>query len=107
PKVFLGPVTRPAADEEAIADVVAAIATAQRPILLTGSGVLWSDATDELQKFVEATGIPVYSTPQGRGVIPEDHPYFYGHARGQAYKQADLVIVMGTRLNYIFSQGKP
>ena len=59
------------------------------------------------KRFVDATGIPFYTTPQGRGVIPEDHPFFFGHARSTAFKEADLVLVVGTRLNYVFSYGKP
>jgi thiamine pyrophosphate-dependent acetolactate synthase large subunit-like protein len=87
PKVFGGPLVRPAASEQAIADVVKAMEAAQRPIILSGSGALWSDASAEFQNFVDATGIPFYTTPQGRGIIPEDHPFFYGHARGQAFKK--------------------
>ena len=46
---------------------------AERPLLLTGSGILWSGAEVELQQFAELAGIPFYTTPQGRGVIPDDH----------------------------------
>ena len=52
-------------------------------------------------------GIPFYTTPQGRGVIPEDHPSFFGQARSLAFKEADLVLVVGTRLNYVSSYGLP
>jgi thiamine pyrophosphate-dependent acetolactate synthase large subunit-like protein len=48
-----------------------------------------------------------YTTPQGRGVIPEDHEYFYALSRSAALREADLVIVAGTRLNYVFSYGEP
>lgn len=98
---------RPVADQSMIERVTEAIRGAKNPIILSGSGILWSQAADELQAFVDATGIPFYTTPQGRGVIPEDHKFFYGQARSQAYKEADLVIVIGTRLNYIFSHGLP
>jgi acetolactate synthase-1/2/3 large subunit len=56
---------------------------------------------------VETTGIPFYTTPQGRGVIPEDHEFFYASARSTAFKDADLFIVVGTRLNYVFGFGRP
>lgn len=98
---------RPLADPSAIERVTKAIRAASRPIILSGSGVLWSEASDNLKAFVEATGIPFYTTPQGRGAIGEDHEFFYGQARSQAYKEADLVLVIGTRLNYIFSHGQP
>jgi thiamine pyrophosphate-dependent acetolactate synthase large subunit-like protein len=42
-------------------------------VIIAGSGVWWSDGATELQAFVEATGIPFYTTPISRGLIPEDH----------------------------------
>jgi thiamine pyrophosphate-dependent acetolactate synthase large subunit-like protein len=99
--------SRPAADAATIARVVELVAAAARPIILSGSGVLWSGASEALLAFVEATGIPFYTTPQGRGVIAEDHPYFFPLSRSTAFREADLVLVVGTRLNYVFAYGKP
>jgi acetolactate synthase-1/2/3 large subunit len=107
PKSYAAAASRAAADEASVSEIVDALEAAQRPIILSGSGTLWSDAADELEAFVDATGIPFYTTPKGRGVVAEDHAYSYGHARSQAYKQADLLLVAGTRLNYVVSQGKP
>jgi acetolactate synthase-1/2/3 large subunit len=98
---------RPVADDATLARLAEALRKASRPILITGSGILWSEASEALRAFVDATGVPFYTTPQGRGVVPEDHPYFYGHSRSQAFKEADLVIVVGTRLNYVVSYGRP
>ena len=98
---------RPTASSELIAHLMDSLAKATRPIILSGSGVLWSEASVALNAFVDATGIPFYTTPQGRGVIPEDHPFFYAQARSTAFKEADFVLVVGTRLNYVFSHGKP
>jgi acetolactate synthase-1/2/3 large subunit len=92
-----------AADNGTIDLVLSELARAERPIILSGSGVLWSRAAAELQAFVEATGVPFYTTPQGRGAVPEDHPFFYASARSVAFKEADFVLVVGTRLNYVFS----
>jgi thiamine pyrophosphate-dependent acetolactate synthase large subunit-like protein len=99
--------SRPAADAASLSKVADALAKAKRPVIVTGSGILWSQASDQLGAFVDATGIPFYTTPQGRGVIPEDHPYFYAHARSTAFKEADLVLVAGTRLNYVISHARP
>ncbi|WP_173930984.1 thiamine pyrophosphate-binding protein [Chelativorans sp. Marseille-P2723] len=101
------PQAKPAADPAEIARVVELLGKAERPLLLTGSGIIWSQASEVLQAFVEATGIPFYTTPQGRGVIPEDHDFFFPLARSAAFREADLVIVAGTRLNYVFSYGEP
>ncbi len=80
---------------------------AQRPVVITGTGVFWSGAMAELKEFVELSGIPFYTTPQGRGVIAEDHPLSFLGARNQAWKQADLALVVGTRLNFIIGYGLP
>ncbi|WP_442581647.1 thiamine pyrophosphate-binding protein [Mesorhizobium sp. ASY16-5R] len=107
PKTFGVTAPRVAAGEEVVKQIVEALGASERPIILSGSGTLWSDASEDLTALVDALGIPFYTTPQGRGVLPEDHSYFFAHARSQAYKQADLIFVVGTRLNYVFSQGKP
>ena len=98
---------RPTASTQRVGELVERMARAQRPIILSGSGVLWSQASEALHAFVDATGIPFYTTPQGRGVIPEDHPCAYAQARSTAFKEADFVLVVGTRLNFVFSHGKP
>ncbi len=99
--------SRPAADAASLSQAADALAKAKRPVIVTGSGIIWSQASDQLRAFVDATGIPFYTTPQGRGVIPEDHPHFYAHARSTAFKEADLVLVVGTRLNYVVSHTRP
>src|SRR5690606_9598777 len=99
--------TRPACDEQALGKVVEALRNAKRPVIVTGSGVLWSGAWDELRSLVDTTGIPFYTTPQGRGVIPEDHEFFFGHARSTAFREADFVLIVGTRLNYVISYARP
>ncbi|OGA80045.1 MAG: hypothetical protein A3G81_33660 [Betaproteobacteria bacterium RIFCSPLOWO2_12_FULL_65_14] len=98
---------RAAASSEGVASLVDLLKRAERPIMLTGSGILWSQADEALRKLIDAAGIPFYTTPQGRGVVPEDHRCFFGHARSKAFKEADLVIVVGTRLNYVFGYGRP
>ena len=95
--------------EATVADVEAAIellSKAERPVIVTGSGILWSDASEELQAWVEKTGIPFYTTPQGRGVVPDDHDYSYLSARSTAFREADLIMVVGTRLNYVISHAE-
>src|ERR1700730_13047866 len=83
------------------------LARARQPIILSGSGVIWSQAWPELQELVETTGIPFYTTPQGRGVVPDDHEYSYLTMRSSAFRDADLIIVVGTRMNYIIGHAAP
>lgn len=94
---------RPAGDPALVKRAIDLLAKAQHPLLVTGSGVLWSGAAAELRQFVEATGIPFFTTPQGRGVIPEDHPRAFPAARSMAFREADVVLVIGARANSMLS----
>jgi thiamine pyrophosphate-dependent acetolactate synthase large subunit-like protein len=98
---------RPAGDPEQVAAAVKLLERAERPVLISGSGVLWSDASEELRRWVELAGIPFFTTPQGRGVIPDDHELSFLSARATAFREADLLMVVGTRLNYIVGHLAP
>src|SRR5581483_5146899 len=98
---------RPLGDPEQVDALLQAMAKAKKPVIVSGSGVIWSRAWGEMQQFVEKTGIPFYTTPQGRGVLPDDHPLSFLSMRSTAFKEADLIIVLGTRMNYIISHAAP
>ena len=98
---------RPLADPAKVAELAAALLKAEKPIILSGSGVIWSRAWDELAELVEGAGIPFYTTPQGRGVLPDDHEYSWLTMRSTAFREADLIIVVGTRMNYIVGHAAP
>src|SRR5579862_9725965 len=99
--------SRPLGDPRQVAALVSALQKAERPLIVSGSGVIWSRAWTEMQQFVEAAGIPFYTTPQGRGVVPDDHEYSYLAMRSSAFRDADLIIVIGTRMNYIIGHAAP
>ena len=101
------PRARPHAAPELISDTVEALSKAKKPVIVTGGGILWSDAADELREFVDKTEIPFYTTPQGRGVIPEDHPLSYMTVRSAAFRESDLIMIIGTRMNYIIGHAAP
>jgi 3D-(3,5/4)-trihydroxycyclohexane-1,2-dione acylhydrolase (decyclizing) len=93
-------VPEPAALDRA-ADV---IRSARRPLLVAGGGVIYSEATDALRAFVEATGIPVAETQAGKGSLSWDHPLAVGAigatgtaAANELAREADVVIGVGTR----------
>lgn len=100
-------VPRVSGDPAMVERAIALLRQAKRPLVVTGTGILWSGAMAELKEFVELSGIPFYTTPQGRGVIAEDHPLSFLGARNQAWKEADVVLVVGTRLNFIIGFGLP
>ncbi len=95
--------SRPAGDPALVRRAVELLAQAQRPLVVTGSGVLWSGASEELRRFIDTTGIPFYTTPQGRGVVPEDHPRAFPASRSTAFREADVVMVIGARANSMLS----
>jgi acetolactate synthase-1/2/3 large subunit len=99
--------SRPTAGSDSIKAAVEMLRSAERPLLIYGSGVLWSGAEAALNQFVDAVGIPFYATPQGRGAVPEDHPLCFLAARSQAQREADVVVVVGTRLSYVWGFGMP
>jgi thiamine pyrophosphate-dependent acetolactate synthase large subunit-like protein len=98
---------RPMGEQARIDELVEALAGARQPVLISGSGVLWSQAWAELQALVEKAGIPFYTTPQGRGVLPDDHPLAFPSMRSAAFRDADLIVVVGTRMNYIIGHAAP
>ena len=98
---------RPAANAADIRAIVELLAGAKQPVLVSGSGILWSEAEAELQAFVEASGTPFYTTPQSRGVIPEDHEFCYLSARSTAFRDSDLIMIVGTRMNYVIGHAAP
>ena len=98
---------RPVPSAGEVRGIVDLMVKAEQPVLITGTGVLWSEADAEMQAFVEAAGVPFYTTPQGRGAIPEDHAHSYPTARAAAFRDADLIVVVGTRMNYVIGHAAP
>ena len=98
---------RPMGEQKKIDELIAALGQSRQPIIVSGSGVLWSRAWSELQALVEKAGIPFYTTPQGRGVLPDDHPLSYLTMRSSAFREADLILIVGTRMNYIIAHAAP
>ncbi len=107
PRPSLKEIKAPSPDSRAIEQAVELLGSARKPILLTGSGIFWSGAGEQMREFVETTGIPFFTSPQGRGMVPDDHPLSFLGARSFAFREADLVLVVGTRFNFIIGQGRP
>jgi thiamine pyrophosphate-dependent acetolactate synthase large subunit-like protein len=101
------PAPRTLGDPAAVGEAVALLARAERPVVVAGSGVWWSDGAAALQAFVEATGIPFYTTPISRGLVPEDHALAYLNARSKAFTEADVILAVGTRFNWVIQFGRP
>ena len=101
------PAPRTLGDTGAIKEAIALLAKAQRPIIVAGSGVWWSDGGTALRAFVEATGIPFWTKPISRGLIPEDHALSFLNARSKAFTETDCVLAVGTRFDWMIQFGRP
>ncbi|MCH8115064.1 MAG: thiamine pyrophosphate-binding protein [Chloroflexi bacterium] len=97
---------RPAGDPDLVKQAVQLLSEASSPIVFAGGGVWWSQAYDELRQLVERTGIPFYTSPMSRGLIPDDHALSFPAARSGAFRQADVVLVVGTRFNWMMTFGR-
>jgi len=97
-------IARPVPEPEVITAVAEIIRNAKAPIIVSGGGVTYAEANDELRSFVEATGIPITETQAGKGSLPFDHPLNLGAigatgspAANHFARRADVVIGIGTR----------
>lgn len=97
-------IRRPRAEASVLAEVARVIASAKAPLIIAGGGVIYSDAHQALQKFVEQTKIPVSASQAGVGSLNWDHPQYLGSvgatgttASNRLAKEADVVIGIGTR----------
>jgi oxalyl-CoA decarboxylase len=79
---------------------------AQNPLILLGKGAAYSQADADIRAFVEKTGIPFLPMSMAKGLLPDDHPQSVAAARSQALAQADVVMLIGARLNWLLGHGK-
>jgi 2-hydroxyacyl-CoA lyase 1 len=101
------PPTRPMADSQSVSQAAKLLADAERPLLLVGKGVAWSDAAEEARQLVDRLRLPFVPSPMGKGVVPDDHPLNVQAARTFALQNADVVLLAGARFNWIFHFGQP
>ena len=92
-------------DAHELADAVAALRAAKKPLVISGGGVLYSDAEKQLLAFCEKRGIPIAETQAGKSATPPDHPLHAGaigvtgtEAANRLAEEADVILAVGTRL---------
>ena len=98
---------RPMVSAENVEAAIEALKTASNPLVIVGKGMAWSQAEQEVREFVDKTGLPWLSTPMGAGVVPADAPNNAAAARTHVLRNADLVVLLGARLNWILHFGLP
>ena len=99
------PKRRPLPDPERVAEAVAAIRAAKRPLVISGRGARDSGAS--LVRFLDAANALYLDTQESRGLVPQEHPAAVGAVRAAAMGQADLVITLGRKLDYQLAYGSP
>ena len=92
-------------DPDAVARARALLAEASHPVLILGSGAWMGDAVEQAQALVAARNLPVIANGMGRGIVPPGDPHLVTRARSAAFRGADLVIVVGTPLDFRLGYG--
>ena len=103
----------PQGDPALVRQAAAMLREARRPVVIAGGGTRWMRDPQILRRFVEASGIPVFTISLGRGVIEDDHRLCFGYAdpllNGTAgqISRADVVLVLGKRIDFRLAFGGP
>jgi oxalyl-CoA decarboxylase len=79
---------------------------AKRPLIILGKGAAYAQADDAIRALVERSGIPFLPMSMAKGLLPDTHPQCAGAARSTVLKDADVVLLIGARLNWLLSHGK-
>lgn len=100
---------RPQGDPALVREAVALLGRAQRPLLIAGSGVWWSEGAAALRVLVERLARPVLSERLGSGSLPAGHPlnFVLSAVALTALKHCDLLVMLGARFDYLLDYGDP
>jgi oxalyl-CoA decarboxylase len=90
---------------EAVDRALELLAQARRPLIVLGKGAAYAQADNAIQKFVETTGIPYLPMSMAKGLLPDTHPQSVAAARSLALARADVVMLVGARLNWLLGHG--
>ncbi len=93
-------------DPSAVRRAMDLLASAERPLIILGKGAAYAQADEAIRRFVESTGIPFQPMSMAKGLLPDTHPQSTAAARSLALKQADVVMLVGARLNWLLAHGQ-
>ncbi|MBS0242554.1 MAG: oxalyl-CoA decarboxylase [Proteobacteria bacterium] len=91
---------------EAIERAIGLLKGAKKPLIILGKGAAYAQADEDIRRLVERSGIPYLPMSMAKGLLPDTHPLSAGAARSMALKDADVVMLIGARLNWLLSHGK-
>src|ERR1700731_295698 len=100
------PAPRQIPDPASIKRALDLLASAQRPLIILGKGAAYAQADDDIRSFVEMTGIPCLPMSMAKGLLPDNHKQSAAAARSLVLSQADVVMLIGSRLNWLLAFGK-
>lgn len=95
-----------AADVEIVEKIARLLKSAKAPLVIVGKGAAYAQAEVVIRELIDQTNIPFLPTPMGKGVLPDSHPSNTATSRSAALKGADVVLVLGARLNWILHYGE-
>jgi acetolactate synthase-1/2/3 large subunit len=98
---------RPYGDPDYVQRAAQLMLNSERPVVIAGGGVYWSQASEELQSFVAAANAPVFLNGLGRGCVPPEHPMLFSYSRPTALRNADVILVIGAPLDFRLNFGRP
>jgi oxalyl-CoA decarboxylase len=90
----------------AVARALELLAGAERPLVVLGKGAAYAQADADIRAFIEKTGVPFLPMSMAKGLLPDDHPQSVAAARSFALAQADVVVLIGARLNWLLNHGR-
>lgn len=93
-------------DPKSVKKAIDLLMTARSPLIIVGKGTAYARAEEEMKKFIDLTNFPFLPTPMGKGIIPDTHKNCAAPARTLALQQADVILLLGARLNWILHFGR-
>ncbi|MEV8394604.1 MULTISPECIES: oxalyl-CoA decarboxylase [unclassified Streptomyces] len=103
---LVDPAPRQLPAPEAVDRAVEILAGARRPLVVLGKGAAYAQADGKIRDFIESTGIPYVPMSMAKGLLPDNHPQSAATARSLALKKADVVMLVGARLNWLLNHGE-
>jgi oxalyl-CoA decarboxylase len=100
------PAPRQIPAQDAVQRALEILKNAKRPLILLGKGAAYAQADADIRALVEKTGIPYLPMSMAKGLLPDTHPQCASAARSFVLPGADVVMLIGARLNWLLSHGK-
>ncbi|MDY0745698.1 oxalyl-CoA decarboxylase [Paucibacter sp. R3-3] len=91
---------------DTVAKALDVLKTAKRPLILLGKGAAYAQADEDIRAFIEKTGVPYLPMSMAKGLLPDTHAQCASAARSYVLAEADVVMLVGARLNWLLSHGK-